>query len=370
MNLPDKEYFDYKDCVISGDDCWLIVPNSMSTPWDDSNARFRSCIVRKSDNFVVSQGWKKFTNLGERPEFEPWDNNWKFQARHKLDGSLLIVSAYKGEWILRTRGTTDARLLPNGKEVSFLLDKYEDFFKKENKSFTEAVGLSYLFEWTTPTNIIVLRESDEPKLTLLGIVLNSDATYYSQSYVDAVAKEFNIDRPHRYEYNSVKECLTDVRAWVDKEGVVLFSPDNQTLKKIKADHYLELHKMATGMGSLNNLLEIFLTAPERYTEVDNFFSYMETLFDYEIALKCKDNLEKICNAYTWYLNTLSHIRSKVDVYVSGHDSRKIQAEEINNLFHGWMNSYAFSYLDGKDLSDNKVKEILKNLIGNEDSKGL
>jgi hypothetical protein len=27
MNLPDREDFNFKDCVIAGDECWLITPN-------------------------------------------------------------------------------------------------------------------------------------------------------------------------------------------------------------------------------------------------------------------------------------------------------------------------------------------------------
>jgi hypothetical protein len=72
MKLPTTEEFTFKDCVIAGDDCWLITPNHIGVKWTDENARFRSCIVRKSDNFVVSQGFGKFTNFSEQPDFQPW----------------------------------------------------------------------------------------------------------------------------------------------------------------------------------------------------------------------------------------------------------------------------------------------------------
>ena len=126
MKLPNKEEFNFKDCVIAGDECWLITPKDMSVKWNDENTRFRSCVVRKSDNFVISQGFRKFTNFGEQPAFEPWKDCWKFEARHKLDGSLLIVSRYKGQWIIRTRGTVDARQLPNGHEIDLLIEKYKN----------------------------------------------------------------------------------------------------------------------------------------------------------------------------------------------------------------------------------------------------
>lgn len=121
MNLPDREQFNFKEVEISGDACWLITPKDMATKWDNENFRFRSCLVRQEDNLVISQGFGKFTNYGERPDFQPWDDTQKFEARHKLDGSLLIVSKYKGELIIRTRGTVDARQLANGHEIDFLM---------------------------------------------------------------------------------------------------------------------------------------------------------------------------------------------------------------------------------------------------------
>lgn len=86
MKLPDPNQFHFKECTIAGDECYLIHPKDMATDWTDENSRFRSCIVRKSDNLVVSQGFRKFVNLGEKPAFETWNFGNKFEARRKLDG--------------------------------------------------------------------------------------------------------------------------------------------------------------------------------------------------------------------------------------------------------------------------------------------
>jgi hypothetical protein len=196
MILPDPEQFNFKDVTVAGDDCWLITPKDMATKWTDDNARFRSCVVRKSDNFVVSQGFSKFTNFGEKPDFQPWDNSWKIEAIHKIDGSLLIVSKYKGELIIRTRGTADARQLPNGHEIDLLMEKYPKAF---DNCFINSEKITLLMEWSTPTNIIVLREFDEPTLSLVGMVENSYGLYEPQYIVDATAKVLNLNRPQKYE---------------------------------------------------------------------------------------------------------------------------------------------------------------------------
>ena len=316
MKLPDPEQFNFKDCVIAGDDCWLITPSDMSTKWTDDNARFRSCIVRKSDNYVVSQGFGKFTNFGERPDFQPWDNSWEIEARHKLDGSLLIVSKYKGELIIRTRGTIDARQLPNGYEINTLKQKYSTFFNKLEWESDDTLDYTYLLEWTTPTNIIVLREHAEPTLTLVGVVFHGneygDSIFYAdQDAVDILSRMFNFNRPQKYEYNSIEECIMDVAAWTGKEGVVLYSPDGQTLKKIKADEYCELHKLATGIKGINQVLDVFMASP-KFTKSEDFYKYIETTLDYEIAEKCKEYIEKICDAYRHVVQWIEKIESVID----------------------------------------------------------
>jgi len=358
MKLPSEEQFNFKECEIAGDKCWLITPNDMSTKWDDENARFRSCIVRQSDNFVVSQGFGKFVNWGERPEFQPWDHSWKFEARHKLDGSLLIVSKYKGELIIRTRGTVDARQMPNGHEIDELIKKYPKAFDNNWVNLEKA---SLLFEWTTPSNIIVLREHNEPTLTLVGIVGHFIPNYVSQECLDAHAQFMGVNRPGKYEYNSVAECLADVAAWTGKEGVVLYSPDGQTLKKIKADEYCELHKLATGIKGINQVLDVFMTSP-KFMDSDDFHKYIETTLDFEIAEKCKDFIKDVCEAYTYFINTEMFVRSQVDIFVRPLETRKDQAMALQQQFSGWQLSLAFAYLSNKNSDDKFVRKALESIL--------
>jgi hypothetical protein len=359
MKLPDSEEFNFKDVTIAGDDCWLITPSNMATKWTDDNARFRSCIVRKSDNFVVSQGFSKFTNFGEKPDFQPWDNSWKIEARHKLDGSLLIVSRYKGEWILRTRGTVDARQLQNGYEIDLLVEKYKNFFNDpERQIIAEKYGKTYLFEWVTPSNVIVLRESDEPKLIFLGMIDNLTCLLATQDMIDSLYLGF--DRPQRYKYNSIEECILDVAAWKGKEGVVLYSPDGQTLKKIKADEYCELHKLATGIKGIKQVLDVFLASP-KFVEEKEFYNYISTTLDFEIAEKCKDFIGEVTEAYGKFIHSVNTIERAMG-YISKLDSRKKQAMAIQEHWDGWMVPVSFSLLDNKPLDDKLVKKSMEKLL--------
>ena len=357
LTLPNKEEFKYKECVVGGDPCWLINPEDMGTKWEDDNFRFRSCIVRQSDNFVVSQGFGKFTNFGERPDFQPWDGSWPIEARHKLDGSLLIVSRYKGELICRTRGTVDARQLDNGHEIDTLIKKYPNAFK--DSSFGE--NCSILYEWTTPANIIVLREHEEPTLTLVGMVSNSDCVYFDQEHLDAIALIYGVSRPKKYNYDTIEECMLDVEAWVGKEGVVLYSPDGQTLKKIKADLYCELHKLATGIKGVKQVLDVFMASP-KFIEEKDFYNYIENTLDFEIAEKCKDYIGQVTEAYGKVVHTRTIIDLEIERYISKYDTRKEQALAITTQWSGWMIPYAFQKLDDKVIDDKIIRIAIESYI--------
>jgi len=358
MNIPSTENgFKFKECTIAGDLCWLVVPTDMGTSWTSENSRFRSCIFRQSDYYVVSQGFGKFTNFGEKPLFDPWDSSWPVEARHKLDGSLLIVSRYKGELVVRTRGTADARSLNNGYEIDQLIQKYPLAF-----SFCDLDQYTLLFEWTTPSNVIVLSEHDEPTLTLVGMIHTQSATYATQQTLDDVAKAILVGRPKQYYYSSIEECILDVSAWVGKEGVVLYSPDGQTLKKIKADAYCELHKLATGIKSVGHVLDVYMTAPTRFTSFDEFYAYIESTLDFEIAEKCKPFIDQIINAALKVFSNIQLIKHDCVSVLADMETRRDQAIWISQNYSGIMTAFAFKILDNKEIDDKLMhRAISENL---------
>jgi hypothetical protein len=275
----------------------------------------------------------------------------------------LIVSKYKGELIIRTRGTVDARQMPNGHEIDKLIAKYPNAFDNlylSNEWCEDCGSMSILFEWTTPNNIIVLREHDEPTLTLVGMVSHDswiddgNIMYASQNALDNLALKWGVNRPQKYEYNSIEECINDVAAWRGKEGVVLYSPDGQTLKKIKADEYCELHKLATGIKTINQVLDVFMASP-KFTKYSEFYSYIETTLDFEIAEKIKDDILKITLAYSKVVEKLEKVKRIVDGVREGF-TRKEQALDLQEHFQtDWRLPIAFQLLDNKPINDRNIR---------------
>ena len=363
FRLPDPEQFNFKDCVIAGDDCVLVTPKDMGVEWNDENKFFRSSIWRKSDMYPVSLGFRKFTNYGEKPEFEPLPANDKLEIVTKLDGSCLIVSRYKGELIVRTRGTVDASQLENGYEIELLKKKYPTVF---NNAFIESERFTFLFEWTTPTNRIVLQETQEPTLWLIGMVYHADYSYVSQKTLDRLAKEIGVERPKTfpvYDDGNVEELKKVIEPLKDIEGVVVYTGNGQILKKIKTLRYLYLHRMFTGVKTVDHLFDVWKESG--YLFYYDFKEYLADTYDHELVVSLND-----------LINELFVIRDNISVLAKGiHEfvnqngfkelPRKEQAQQILKTWGDWS-SLAFNLLDKDNFCWEKTYKMYRNKYKNID----
>jgi hypothetical protein len=351
--LPDKEFFNYKECIIAGDPCWLITPKELGVVWTDDNYRYRSAIVLQTTGEIISSGWVKFVNFGEQPDFQPWNDKWHVRGTFKHDGSLVICSIYKNEFICRTRGTTSVLQLPTGKEILDLVEKHK---VEETLREYHGSGVSYLFEYISPNHIIVLRECNQPTLILLGAIHHQDGYICSRNFISNIAEDMDVALPMVYEWNSIAECITDVQAWESKEGVVLQSPDGQILKKIKSDSYKRLHSLMFGMKSINSVLGVFMDVKTpKYSE---FRNYIESTIDFEVAENCKDHILTITKAYTKVLEKIDKVRNFVNTLPRDFN-RKEQAEAILYNFRDWRKSAAFTILDKRQFDDKFIKQVIQ-----------
>jgi len=356
MNI-DTALFNVKDCVIAGDECILVTPKEQGVEWTDDNKIFRSSIWRKSDMYPVSLGFKKFTNLGEKPLFEPIEHYTDLEFVRKIDGSLLIVSQYKGELIVRTRGTIDASNLANGYEINLLKEKYPKVF---NNMWLQSESHTLLFEWTTPTNRIVLQETEKPSLWLIGIVSHKEEVmdphkwynniplktpyhYFTQFELDQQASYLNVLRPERYKLTleNISDYLKDKDTI---EGIVICANDGQLFKKVKTPRYLYMHKVYTGIKHLNQVIDLWVEygALER----EAFEALLASKFDWELVVSLKSNIDELFNKWETIQNKLTQLRQFIDEHRSL--PRKEIAQLIMNVCKcsGWK-GIAFEILDNK-----------------------
>jgi hypothetical protein len=346
------------DHVVNGHVLTLVQPNHIGVKWTQKNKIFRSSVWDSEGN-LVSAGFPKFTNFGESPEEFPVPSSLTNTVIvEKLDGSLLIVSKYKGEFIYRTRGTVDARPLNNGHEIAIIQKQLNEsgFIAHYNDVCGETWNRSFLFEWTSPNQKIVINYGDTPTFKLIGIVSHHDYSLESQTVLDEIAVEWNFDRPDTFTFGSVSALLAEIEQWKGQEGVVIYSKNGQALHKVKTPEYLKLHSFRSN-ATFENTVELFFAFDMPL--YSNFEQQLVTKFDYECFNMIKGFISNICDGYKEVLELVSGMKNFASK-VKKLPTRKEQAMAIFSSYGKESNrsSYVFSLLDGKELTKDQLKKLL------------
>jgi hypothetical protein len=355
--FPDPEDFVLRPCVLGGEKCVLIFPKKAGVVWNHQTKYFRSSIWTE-DGKLVSASFRKFTNLGEQPEFEPLSLHSSLTYVRKIDGSALIISKVNGELVARTRGTHSASIMENGDEIPHLQKKYPKVFQSpllEN-------GHSLLCEWYSPRNIIIERESSEPELWLTGAVCHENYSYLPQSELNQLALEMEIPRPEHFDYPDLQTMREHVAQWSTGEGIVIYGNNGQTLKKVKALRYLRLHKLKSELSSRANLLDYYVSLG--LPSYEDFFDTIKNTFDFELATQLQGEISKVCQAGKQATKLLDHMR-QFTRELKHYPTRKEQAILIMQSYGGEKNSragMAFKLLDGKPLDSSDYLKLLWQML--------
>ena len=338
---------------LNGEIVHLIQPQHIGTKWTQDNKHMRSAVVNYAGE-VISAGFPKFTNWGENPDHFPVPNSLKHcTVVEKLDGSLLIVSKYNGQYILRTRGTVDASTMANGHELEIfkntILSKLSHIYTSDTWNY------SWLFEWVSPINKIVLNYGDEPDWHLVGVINHDDYSLANQFSLDKYATNLELNRPPTYTFSSVQDLLKDVDQWRGKEGVVVYSKNDQMLHKVKAMDYLIKHRFKSE-ATLENTLDLYFNYDK--PSYQEFASKLTETFDYECFEMVRGYASQVCDASKEVNKIVDGFKSFIDNQLKSLSTRKEQAQKvISSYSESNRSSMIFSLLDGKNLTTDQQKKL-------------
>jgi T4 RnlA family RNA ligase len=357
IKLPIEEgYFNIAPNKFCGLDCYLITPE-IDAKWNSKNLHFRSLVVGK-DGEVLSSGFPKFFNYGEKPECYPAPEKFQdWRILNKMDGSLVIVDYVNGQLSIRTRGSISYKHQENHKDFELLTKKYPkilDFLKNNQK-------YSLLFEILTPNNIIVVR-AKEVEFYFLGAIDKETLQMSNVENLMEIWREIACPPvPEQYEFGSnidIEGLSQLVKFWKGKEGVVLVYNNGQNRIKIKSDWYCFLHRVKSQLNSSKNLIELYID--KQMPSLEQFFSFIETEFDFEIATQLKEEIEKICEAGNKSKKFIDNILDVIHD-IRKVESRKQQAEMIKRNYNQ-NSSYAFSILDNKEITKQQWTKLIDNFL--------
>ena len=355
----DRTQFMVHDHFVGGELVHLIQPQHFGTQWRQDNKHLRSVVVNYEGE-VISASFPKFTNWGENPEHFPVPTSLNnCNVVEKLDGSLLIVSKYKGNYILRTRGTVDAYTLSNGYE----LDIFKEKILSKLHNDVDTWNYSVLFEWVSPVNKIVLNYGNEPDWHLVGFVNHINYSLAQQDLLDVMAKKYGFDRPPTYTFSGVEDLLKDVDQWKGKEGVVIYSKNDQMLHKVKGAWYLSLHYLKSELSNIEKVLDVWLE--QGMPDYQTFYNYIFTTFDFELAEQVKSMISRICDAKKEVDLIVSGMNEFVDNRLRSLPSRKEQAQLVISSY-GETNraAFVFKILDNRPLGKEEYKKLLFQVLKN------
>jgi hypothetical protein len=101
------------------------------------------------------------------------------------------------------------------------------------------------------------------------------------------------------------------------------------------------------LTTINHVIDLFLASP-RFTKYSEFYHYVETLIDFEVAEKIKDKMLVICVAYSKVVDKYEKVKNVVENVRHGF-SRKEQALDFQQHYDDWRLPLAFALLDNREI---------------------
>jgi hypothetical protein len=308
----------------------------------------------------VSLGFKKFFNFGEANDVVKDFTDQELQEAdivEKVDGSCLIVSIFKGEPIIRTRGNFDAKEHENTRdELSILKQRYPKAFYNDDLASEE---FTYIYEWTTRANRIIVDYGAEPDIRLIGLVAHDTYSLVSQKDLVGIAADIEVKSPARIKLDSLSNIQHNLEAMTMAEGYCVYYNHGQDIKKVKCSWYLDRHKHKFSCN-LNNLLELYIeyNLPSKQEFIDKLRSFI----DFECIPEVNDLVDQIAIA-----------RRKVEIHKNSmlgfinnipiDQERKVTAGMIiDNYQDTGLAPYVFSLLDRGELQPLQIKKLILSLI--------
>jgi len=242
----------------------------------------RGLILEKKSWRVMSLAFKKFFNSEESNAHKiDWNSA---HVLEKLDGTCIQVYYDWNDmtWYAGTTGTADGEGEVNNKTGTTFNQLFWKTVKEKYNLDTSKfnAGYTYVFELTTPYNIVV-KPHGESSATLLTVRNLETLKELSFDELTRVSEELGIPRVKAYDLN-VKNVGTllktfDNMVWYDEGYVVVDAKHNRV--KIKNPAYVAVHHLK-GKTAEHNILTIVKT-----NEIEEFAATFPDRKDELVKLK-------------------------------------------------------------------------------------
>lgn len=245
----------------------------------------RSLVVTRNDNgkwLVVSRSFDRFFNYGETQDV--FDIT-KMVAYEKVDGSIVSLFNWKGDWLYRTRSMIMPTSSVNGWETTWK-DLIEPvLFGKGFNEYVHDKDLTYIFEIVGRENRVVTKY--EESAAYLLAVRENNSGYYVQTPNDYATLR-GWKTPKSYKFHTFEDCTIAAKELRElNEGYVLYNQFGEPKLKVKNPAYVAAHHLlGEGLNPKRIMQLIIMGEKDEYLSIfpedtEHFGKYVDA---YDIML--------------------------------------------------------------------------------------
>lgn len=312
-------------------------PNLRLFMYNQIKSDMRDAVVQKARGIiididamvVVCHPFDKFFNYNdERAHSIDWSTA---AIQEKVDGSIMKLYFYDGDWQIATNGTIDATKTELPTPAPGGIATFGDLFYQTMLRYPEFdvdeldTHFTYIFELTSPYNRVVVPHS-ESALTLIGIRNNDTG---EETMID-----IGIPRPKQYRFSSFDDMLAASQELpFDDEGYVVVD-GNWNRVKVKSPAYLQVHHLAdNGNVSKDRILTLIRTG-----EDEEFLQY------YPEYNEIFDEVRTQWNAHLAAVERIKVRAAEMQAQAADRKAYALAVQKLPKATHG----YFFALLDGRE----------------------
>ena len=239
-------------------------------------ADFRIDVVRECRGIILDEAadfkpvcvpFFKFGNYGESYAD---DIDWNTaRVQEKIDGSLIKVWNYKGEWRISTNNTINAETAPTNSNDDTFLNVFNRAWTKTGKQFADLnTEYTYMFELVSPQTRVVIPYA-ETKLFHTGTRHNNT--------LKETDMDIGIEKPKEYSIATIEECIETAKK-LDRyhEGFVVVDSRWRRIK-LKSPIYVAIHHILNNISSEKRIIDLIISGED--AEVVAYFPEYKQMFD-------------------------------------------------------------------------------------------
>jgi hypothetical protein len=245
---------------------------------------------------VISRSFDRFFNYGEI-DGDKHDIT-KMVAYEKVDGSIVSLFYWNGEWLYRTRSMIMPTSQVNGWDKTWKELIEPVLLDKGFREYNHNTNLTYIFEVVGTENRVVTRY-EESAAYLLAIRDNQTGNYSWMDKEDILLRGWKL--PMQYSFNTIDHCLQAAKDLRDlNEGYVLYDHFGVPKIKVKNPAYVAAHLLrGEGLNPKRIMQLVFMNEVAEYLSI-----FPEDKVHFEPYTSAAYTLEQEINTKYWTANLI------------------------------------------------------------------